>query len=35
MVAWQDGGVLRDHVLEPMGPDVWEEFQRKFIDPSK
>ncbi len=31
----QDGGELRDNLLADMGPEVWEEFQRKFIDPSR
>jgi len=28
----QDGGELTDHVLENLGPEVWEEFQTRFID---
>lgn len=35
MVSLQDGGALRDHVLEEMGPEVWEKFQDQFIDPVK
>jgi hypothetical protein len=35
LVAYQDGGMLRDHLLEEMGPEVWEEFQCKFMDTSK
>jgi len=31
----QDGGELRDNLLADMGPEVWEEFQRKFIDLSR
>jgi hypothetical protein len=31
----QDGGELRDGTLTNLGPEVWEEFQTKFIDPSK
>jgi glycine cleavage system H lipoate-binding protein len=31
----QDGGELRDNMLAELGPEVWEEFQRKFIDPSR
>jgi glycine cleavage system H lipoate-binding protein len=28
----QDGGELYDNVLENFGPEIWEEFQMKFID---
>jgi glycine cleavage system H lipoate-binding protein/ABC-type phosphate transport system substrate-binding protein len=31
----QDGGELRANLLADLGPEVWEEFQRKFIDPSR
>jgi len=31
-VVLQDGGSLRDHVLEQMGPKVWEDFQKRFLD---
>jgi glycine cleavage system H lipoate-binding protein/ABC-type phosphate transport system substrate-binding protein len=31
----QDGGELRDNLLADLGPEVWEEFQRKFIDTSR
>mgnify|MGYP006280700763 CR=1 FL=1 len=31
-VVLQDGGALKDHVLEELGPEAWEEFQTKFID---
>ena len=31
----QDGGELRDNLLADQGPEVWEEFQRNFIDPSR
>jgi glycine cleavage system H lipoate-binding protein/ABC-type phosphate transport system substrate-binding protein len=31
----QDGGELRDNLLAELGPEVWEEFQRKFIDKSR
>lgn len=31
----QDGGELKDGILEDLGPEVWEEFQTKFIDTSK
>jgi glycine cleavage system H lipoate-binding protein len=30
----QDGGDLRDHILSDFGPEVWEDFQTKFIDTS-
>ncbi len=31
-VALQDGGELTDHVMEKLGPEVWEEFQKHFVD---
>lgn len=31
----QDGGVLKDHILADLTPEIWEEFQMKFIDPSR
>ena len=34
-VILQDGGGLMDSPLENMGPEVWEDFQTKFIDPSR
>jgi glycine cleavage system H lipoate-binding protein/ABC-type phosphate transport system substrate-binding protein len=34
-VVLQDGGELNDNVLSGFGPEVWEDFQVKFIDTSK
>lgn len=34
-VILQDGGEITDHLLENLGPEVWEEFQTNFIDTSK
>lgn len=34
-VVLQDGGEITDHVLADMGPEVWEDFQRRFIDTSR
>lgn len=34
-VVMQDGGELTDHVLADMGPEVWEDFQTRFIDSSR
>jgi glycine cleavage system H lipoate-binding protein/ABC-type phosphate transport system substrate-binding protein len=31
----QDGGEVSDGVLSAMGPEVWEDFQTNFIDPSR
>lgn len=31
-VVLQDGGVLKDHLLADLGPEVWEDFQTNFID---
>ncbi len=28
----QDGGLLKEHVLENMDPEIWEEFQSRFLD---
>ena len=35
LVILQDGGELRDGILSDLGPEVWEDFQTKFIDPSR
>jgi len=32
LIVLQDGGALKDNVLADLGPEVWEEFQTKFID---
>lgn len=34
-VILQDGGELMDAPLSDLDPEVWEDFQTKFIDPSK
>lgn len=34
-LVMQDGGELNDRLLEWLGPEVWEEFQTKFINLSK
>lgn len=34
-VVLQDGGEISDQVLADLGPEVWEEFQNKFIDTSR
>jgi glycine cleavage system H lipoate-binding protein len=34
-VVLQDGGELKDNILADLGPEVWEEFQSNFIDPSR
>jgi glycine cleavage system H lipoate-binding protein len=34
-VILQDGGEIRDGVLSEMGPEIWEDFQTNFIDPSR
>jgi glycine cleavage system H lipoate-binding protein/ABC-type phosphate transport system substrate-binding protein len=31
-VAFQEGGELEDNVLQYFGPEVWEDFQKNFID---
>ena len=34
-VILADGGEISDGVLSEMGPEVWEDFQTNFIDPSR
>ena len=34
-IILQDGGELKDNVLENFGPEVWEEFQTRFINTSR
>ncbi|MCF7823177.1 MAG: hypothetical protein K9N35_03305 [Candidatus Marinimicrobia bacterium] len=34
-VLLQEGGEIRDHVLEPLSSEIWEEFQTEFIDAVK
>jgi hypothetical protein len=34
-VILQDGGFLADAALADLGPEIWEEYQSKFIDPSR
>jgi glycine cleavage system H lipoate-binding protein/ABC-type phosphate transport system substrate-binding protein len=34
-VMLQDGGEIKDGVLSDLGPEVWEDFQTNFIDPSR
>lgn len=34
-VVLQDGGTLKDHILADLEPAIWEDFQMKFIDPSR
>lgn len=35
LVVLQDGGELRDGVLSNLGPEIWDDFQTNFIDPSR
>ena len=34
-VVYQDGGSLKDGILADLGPEVWEDFQTKFMDQGK
>jgi glycine cleavage system H lipoate-binding protein/ABC-type phosphate transport system substrate-binding protein len=34
-VILQDGGTVKNHVLADLGPEIWEDFQTKFIDTAK
>jgi glycine cleavage system H lipoate-binding protein len=31
-IILQDGGLLKNHLLEDFGPEVWEDFQDKILD---
>lgn len=31
-VTYQEGGEINDNILHDYGPEVWEDFQKKFID---
>ena len=33
-ISYQDGGEIIHHVLHEFGPEVWEDFQKKYIDTS-
>ena len=35
MLVLQDGGEIKDEILADFGPEVWEDFQTRFIDYSK
>lgn len=35
LIVLQDGGPLKDNILADLGPEVWEDFQIKFIDTVK
>lgn len=32
MVAMQDGGELRDHIMDEMPSEVWQDFQKEFLN---
>ncbi|NEW84442.1 MAG: hypothetical protein GZ094_19035 [Mariniphaga sp.] len=32
LITMQDGGAFKDNVLADFGPEIWEDFQTKFID---
>jgi len=32
VAVMQDGGILKDQVLSEFGPEIWEEFQNRFLD---
>jgi glycine cleavage system H lipoate-binding protein/ABC-type phosphate transport system substrate-binding protein len=33
-ISYQDGGEIINHVLHEFGPEIWEDFQKKFIETS-
>jgi glycine cleavage system H lipoate-binding protein len=35
LITLQDGGALKDCILADFGPEVWDDFQTKFIDNTK
>jgi len=35
LITLQDGGALKDNILAELGPEVWDDFQTKFIDLAK
>ena len=35
LIPLQDGGALRDNILADLGPEIWDDFQTKFIDVSR
>jgi glycine cleavage system H lipoate-binding protein len=35
VLVLQEGGELKDHILEEMGPEVWEDFQTRFLNIAK
>jgi glycine cleavage system H lipoate-binding protein len=35
LLVLQDGGEVKDGVLSGLGPEVWDDFQTNFIDPSR
>jgi hypothetical protein len=34
-VILQDGGEMKDNLLSDLEPEIWEDFQRRFIDTSR
>lgn len=34
-VVFQEGGELKDNVLQDLSPEIWEDFQKEFIDKSQ
>ena len=34
-IVLQDGGILKDGILSDFGPEIWEDFQTKFLDTYK
>ncbi len=34
VAVMQDGGILKDQVLKDFGPEIWEEFQTRFLESS-
>ncbi len=35
MITLQDGGALKDSILADLGPEIWDDFQTKFIDTAR
>jgi len=34
-IVLQDGGMLKEDILQDLSPKIWEDFQTDFLDPSR
>jgi len=35
LITLQDGGALKDNIMADLGPEIWDDFQTKFLDVTK